>query len=668
VPISLPGSPLNWPIVTDRMDVTNDPTSVTTTWTTLADSAGHSLVKAFSSHSGRTHELGRTDTGTATVEVENSDGRFDPTNTASPLNSAGKSLLPMRRYNRQATWNGVTYDIWTGNVERYPQSWAESGNLGSVAMTCVDALAPLSQITLKGPVQAELLLQAPTAYYPLRDEAGSTSAASIAATPQPLARILHGKATGGISEFGSVAGSGNLSGDTGTGLTLTPTLNTLGVNLAGNYLRTADASGGPMLALGGFSVSGWFNGLDTATNFDSQLFLQSSAASVQQAQIYLNPITGGYSPIFQLGDGTTNIIVSGTTLISDGLWHHIGCTLAADNKTAKLYVDGVLQATTVGALALVWKPGVSQIWGGLLTPAYSYGSSFLHGTLAHLAIFKGTVLTGAQMLTQFTSGANFVGDTSGVRAARYLNYANWPTAARALDAGNSTIGGGTVTGESVSQALLDLTEWEAGCLYVAPDGKLTFKARSARFNASSVATFGDGAGELPYLGDILFDFDTDEIYNDIQMTRTGGISVEIQDTTSQGHYYPRSLPQTVGLNTDAETTDRANFRLGYYKDPHLRLARLTIEPSSNPALWPTALGRVIGERVTVKRRPLGGAPVISADFFIEAIDHNVIPGSWKTTYLLSPAGSQISDFWRIEDPVYGYIEGSGGHVSYPVAY
>lgn len=654
----------NFPTVVDRMDVTNDPTSATTTWTTLVDANGKSLVKSFSCHSGRTYELGRTDTGTTTVEVENSDGRFDPTNTTSPLNSAGKLLLPMRRYNRQATWNGVTYDVWTGFVERYPQRWAAAGFLGAVALTCVDALAPLSRVDLPSLYQAEVLSDAPMAYYPMTETSGS-SVGSTATTPQPPATIEAAKNGGYAYEFTS---PGPLVGEDSLGWVhfdrSGTDANTVPASQGNVVVLTANADGGtgPYLpTTGGFTVeliASWTEKWNT-------LFNQIGAGGAIQVQIIS---TDPYIYFYVADEGLVNVAQAtiGGSIYRDGQPHQLALTLSSDRKTVTGYIDHVAVATGTAAAAVTWARAPKWVQVGGTKTAYS-NSGFMRGHIGHVSLY-GSTLSSTRILVHHNMMLGMLGDGTGTRAERYMNSIGWPTAARDMDVGLSTVGAFPVSGSKAFQVLGDLTEWEAGCLFIAPDGKVTFRQRDARFNATSLATFGDGAGELPYEGDIEFDFDNTSIYNDVQVDRVGGASVRVTDDTSQDRYFPSTLAQTIGIDSDAQTVDRANYLLGAYKDPHLRLQTMTIKPSSNTALWPHALGRKIGDRITVKKHA-GSAPDISADFFIESVDH-VVPGdgTWTTTWQLSPAGSGISDFWVVEDNTFGYIEGSGGNVSYPIAF
>lgn len=74
-------------------------------------------VFSLTTHRGRATELDRFDAGTVTVELNNNDRRFDPTNTAGPYYP---NLLPMRRIRVSAVWNAVTYRAITAFIDAWP--------------------------------------------------------------------------------------------------------------------------------------------------------------------------------------------------------------------------------------------------------------------------------------------------------------------------------------------------------------------------------------------------------------------------------------------------------------------------------------------------------------------------------------------------------------------
>ncbi|HUR74459.1 MAG TPA: hypothetical protein VMZ00_09285 [Sporichthya sp.] len=62
--------------------------------------------------------------GTATVRLDNSDRRFDPTNLSGPHVSGGKSQVqPMRPIRIRAVWSAVTYNLFRGFADQWDVQW-----------------------------------------------------------------------------------------------------------------------------------------------------------------------------------------------------------------------------------------------------------------------------------------------------------------------------------------------------------------------------------------------------------------------------------------------------------------------------------------------------------------------------------------------------------------
>lgn len=150
------------------------------------------------------------------------------------------------------------------------------------------------------------------------------------------------------------------------------------------------------------------------------------------------------------------------------------------------------------------------------------------------------------------------------------------------------------------------------------------------------------AGELPYIeGGLTLSFSKNEVRNDVQVTRSGGTLQEATDSTSETAYRTRSYVLTPLLTTDGEALSMAQFLVSTYKDPHLRVNSMVVRPRMLPAsLWPQALGREIGDRITINRRPATGS-MITGEHFIEGINHAVSIGSngwdWQSSFFTSPA-------------------------------
>lgn len=128
-----------------------------------------------------------------------------------------------------------------------------------------------------------------------------------------------------------------------------------------------------------------------------------------------------------------------------------------------------------------------------------------------------------------------------------------------------------------------------------------------------------------------------DIRNYVTVTRSGGVAVTATDTASITAYGVRSYSLSTVASTDADSATTAARIITRYAEPELRFDNFTIAPRYQPDdLIPQALGREIGDRVTVIRTPQNvGSPIIK-DGIIEGVTHTITPDDWLTAFNLSP--------------------------------
>lgn len=249
------------------------------------------------------------------------------------------------------------------------------------------------------------------------------------------------------------------------------------------------------------------------------------------------------------------------------------------------------------------------------------------------------------------------------RVAAVLDAIGWPTADRFLLGGTETIAATTLQNASALDHLQAVTvDAEAGRFFIDGSGRAVFHGREIPYLpifVPSLVTFGDNPldpNQLPY-SDIVPLYDDNRLWNDVRLTRQGGTEQVASDSTSQDHHRIRTLEKSgLLLSTDASALSLAQYRLAIYKDPILRIESLMLQPGRSPnTMWPHVLGREIGDRVAVGRRPQGiGAP-IAADCWIEGVSHqwNASTNDWRTVFSLSRADAQ--QFWILGDAEFGLL-------------
>ncbi|MEV4000991.1 hypothetical protein [Actinomadura sp. NPDC049753] len=278
------------------------------------------------------------------------------------------------------------------------------------------------------------------------------------------------------------------------------------------------------------------------------------------------------------------------------------------------------------------------------------------------------VLTGISRATVEAVGD---GETTGARINRILDSAGWGAEDRLVDDGDTFVQETTLEGEILAE-LQAVADTEIGELYVDGGGRVRFRARNglltdARSNTSQ-AVFGDDGDELPYK-DVAVSTDDATFYNEVRVTRAARTVPEgdppdepveqvADDTTSQALFYRRTFtpPSAPILLTDADAKAYADWLVSVSSEPELRFTELTIEPATQPAeLWPQALGRQIGDRITIIRRPPGGGDPIEMDCFIRGITHEFGGEEWTTKWALQSA-TRYGGFLVLDDPLLGQLD------------
>lgn len=238
-------------------------------------------------------------------------------------------------------------------------------------------------------------------------------------------------------------------------------------------------------------------------------------------------------------------------------------------------------------------------------------------------------------------------ELSGARVNAILDAANWPAGQRTVDTGRSTMQAEDLSGGSrkALDMLKEVALAESGFIYINGAGLFVFQDRTrVELGSTSLLTLSNVpvGGEYPFTEAKLKN-SKDLIKNDIHVTVEGGTTYIAQDATSIGKFRQRSYSITVPLNVSSEGNDKAHWLLGLYKDAQYRVEYVKIAPQMNDSLWAHALGRELGDRITVKVFPPGGGAVIQQESIIQRIEHSYEVGVWETTWFLAPSIGQT--YW-----------------------
>lgn len=550
------------------------------------------------------------------------------------------------------TTSGPTrYNLYSGYVERFPTVYDMAGKRANGTLTGVDALAILARTVINQSYLSTVTADSPALYLPFNDSAGP-------------GKFSIGGQYWGIDNEESPSGSFGWGAD--QFLDGTPAL----VMAQRNPANPPEPG-----ALDNTQITEWNNltgslSINT-TALTMEVWVKFSAGNITPMQIAI--ITDGNTvdpdqQYIRLSSRTTGKLqaeVRDTAVpygpgylpvqfgygLADGQWHYYAITLtAASGETIFTQAD---LATDSGVIS----PVLKNPWG--INTVHFECATDMGDALSQMSLYGFALYTrdigNIARNNHYHRGSGYKTELSGARIARLLGV-YWL-------GGSSVATGYTQMAEDFSyntRTMLDVCEeiqdTERGLVYANVAGSVVFEDRSTRYNSkTSLWTLGENAagGEMPYVA-YQSDFDPTYLFTQANLSRPGNSAfAPMINATTQALYGQRILTQTVQVCTDFDLTQTGTFYLARYGAPKVRIAKLTLNPAANPALWPMVLGLEISQRITVKRR--SDSLTTSNDYYVEQITHNVNSdnGTWTVDLQLSPVFNPVA--WFLGDATYGVL-------------
>lgn len=575
---------------------------------------------------GKQRQLDRSTAGTCTFVFSNADREFDPENAAGPLYAF---LKPMRRIRIRETWNAVTYPIFDGYIDFIEQGYINQREAVAI-IAATDGFKRLESATLPGVWDSVVSAETVKGWFRLDEPTDDALSVQILSD-----RSGHGYSAAKVGPVHSVDG---LLTDDPNGAMKSPNTALAGIGIIDSITPLAlpwaieFVMQAPRYDQG---APGFNTYADVIRPFNGPLDAQGQPGTLDA---WTRNASDGFNVdliTFAVGPlGAPTSRVMGAAPVFDNKRHHI-VLVAEAGIPMKLYIDGNLSvSSTLGNSEALTRQGIA------------FGVSLVETTFDEIRIYEQTIPTAGLISTHNAIiTAPWANDTPAVRIGKILDLIRWPAADRALSAVGSPLQRTGLGGSALDHLLL-IEETELGSVYMSADGKVTFIGRDELITSpltTSVATFGDGAGEIGYTKLAGYRLSDDAVRNIVRRQREGGAEVVAEDATSKGLYGPKTDSSSGTQETsDAVSFDRANYKLAHLKDAKSYVATMELDARGNPAvLFPLVLGTVgLHKRITVRRRPQGVGAMIEQVTSVEGVEYDIGPKKFTTRYYLDATPTQ----------------------------
>jgi hypothetical protein len=539
---------------------------------------------------------------------------------------------------------GAVYRRFDGHVNEWPTEWEAGGGVYAEAtITATDRFKRFSQDGVDRSGEMRSMLEEEYlrdqagivgAYFPLSEDSDAITVGNIGPTVQNPGVIVQ-IGSGGELAFGSGAGPGTDG--------LSAPLFTPASATAGKYLRadlTTPIGGGSNAV----TIEAWF---------------RTEGAITARAIALLETFLGGrYELVIDAGgllqatshngaDDTNPLILTSAGQVNDGRTHHAAYTvsLSGGTVTGRLYLDGVEVDNGTYSSGGLGSCPILRIGG-------RKNANLFAGTIAHVACAS-AVLSAARIFDHANAGLNgLAGERTDQRIGRFADYMDIPAGDRAFDVGDSTVGAQSTSGKGTIEAMREVEQAEAGVLYIAGDGRLTFHKRSRRYNNTPAVTL-TGA---QLLTDLAFPGDDFGMVNDFSVGRPGGAIQRVVDTASRNEYGLYRDSMEIPASSDTATLAAAQWRVGNYGMPRTRVPSVTVELARLEQIAPSQVALLLAADISSMIRLTSlpaQAPASSIDLFVEGGTETFTGWLWRLQFNTSPAGFS-SPVWQLD--VTGFSE------------
>jgi hypothetical protein len=283
-------------------------------------------------------------------------------------------------------------------------------------------------------------------------------------------------------------------------------------------------------------------------------------------------------------------------------------------------------------------------------------------SFASISCVDGFLQLTSTQLNEFTN----IEEKSGDRVFRILNRPEvaWPIGKRFIEEGRRTLQADTVAeNTNVLQYLQLIESTEVGSLFISKDGAVVFQDRIVGPPVVDTLVFSDGTHTDPQdkvlyvnYSDIQVVYGSENLYNRITVTREGGLPQTADSLNSQAIYGVQTLSlDGLLLTSDAEAAELANYLLGVYDEPDLRISSVEVNlHDKNPQEQGALLNIELQDVYLIAYTPNGIGDPFEQYAFVQGIRETIGIDFHKITY---DFGSLRKFPFILDHPVYGVLGG-----------
>lgn len=268
------------------------------------------------------------------------------------------------------------------------------------------------------------------------------------------------------------------------------------------------------------------------------------------------------------------------------------------------------------------------------------------------------------LATQVLSETTPTSQLSGARINAILSNAsvNWSTSLRDIDPGGTLLGDQVIPeGQNVLQYLQTIAKTEPGEFFVNKQGEIAFRDKNFLPTADKLVVFGGTA--VDFVG-VQVVYGSEQLYNEVIVTRLGGGTAVAADLVSQNAYGIRSLTQSdLLMATDLDALDLAVSLADKFSTPEYRMDVLEVQVNSlEEEERAKVLNLEIGDTCKIVFTPNNIGDPIEQFIQIIRIQHTVDPENHFIEFGFRETAAGVA--LVLDDPEFGKLD-SGYFLSGP---